>query len=153
MEPKLYANKKGFTVIELLVVIAIIAVLAAIVSVYIVKYEKKGDDAAIKGNMATLLTNGTIYFTGHGATYSGFDNANTGCSTEGHIYKAIEKIGSKLYCGFKKDDTAWCGCAQLLLTSDDFFCVDSTGVKKETTTSCTGTPAECQSGPNEGYCH
>src|SRR4051812_9233943 len=64
---------KGFTIIELLVVIAIIAVLAAIVLVNVTGYINKGKDAATKGNMATILTNGAVYFDNN----SNFTNFNT----------------------------------------------------------------------------
>ena len=57
-------KQKGFTIIELIVVIAIIAVLAAIVLVNVTSYTNKGKDAAAKGNLASMLTNGLLWYAG-----------------------------------------------------------------------------------------
>src|SRR5438132_2045060 len=68
-------QSKGFTIIELLVVIAIIAVLAAIVLVNVTQYIAKGKDAAAQGNLATMLTNGAVFYddtTAGNSTYVGF---------------------------------------------------------------------------------
>ena len=59
-------NQKGFTIIELLVVVAIIAVLAAIVLVNVTAYINQGKNAAIKGNLATVLTNGAVFYDTNG---------------------------------------------------------------------------------------
>ena len=64
-------KSKGFTIIELLVVIAIIAVLAAIVLVNVTAYINRGRNAAIKGNLSTVLINGAQYYDANGS-YSGF---------------------------------------------------------------------------------
>ncbi|MCX6721887.1 MAG: prepilin-type N-terminal cleavage/methylation domain-containing protein, partial [Candidatus Staskawiczbacteria bacterium] len=50
-------KQKGFTIIELIVVIAIIAVLAGIVLVNVTSYINKSRNAAVKGNLSTMLTN------------------------------------------------------------------------------------------------
>src|SRR3989344_3007566 len=55
-------KSKGFTIIELLVVVAIIAVLAAIVLVNVTAYINRGKNAAIKGNLSTVLVNSAVYF-------------------------------------------------------------------------------------------
>src|SRR3989344_4706659 len=69
---------RGFTIIELLVVVAIIAVLAAIVLVNVTGYINQGKNAAIKANLATVMTNGAVFYDGVGnGTYTGFcDSAN-----------------------------------------------------------------------------
>src|SRR3989344_2691579 len=59
-------KSKGFTIIELLVVVAIIAVLAAIVLVNVTQYINQGKNAAIKGNMTTMLTNAAVHYDTHG---------------------------------------------------------------------------------------
>ena len=57
----------GFTIIELLVVVAIIAVLTGIVLVNVTAYITRGRDSAAKGNLATMLTNGAVYFDANSA--------------------------------------------------------------------------------------
>ena len=132
--------QKGFTIIELLVVIAIIAVLAAIVLVNVTGYINKSKDAAIKGNLATGMTNSAVFFDGSGCgaigsgTYAGYTLSI--CWTT--VKEAIEKAGGTIVTS-KESPTEWCGCSQLKTADTTSYCVDSTGVKKETASSTCGT--------------
>ncbi|MBM3206172.1 MAG: prepilin-type N-terminal cleavage/methylation domain-containing protein [Candidatus Staskawiczbacteria bacterium] len=127
-------KQKGFTIIELLVVVAIIAVLAAIVLVNVTQYINKGKDAAIKGNMATILTNMAVWYDQNGS-YAGFDAAtNPGYDTPAD---AIVGAGKTIITGEKTDTSSQiCGCATLYDTTNGTYCVDSTGYKKATATAC-----------------
>lgn len=124
-------KSKGFTIIELLVVVAIIAVLAAIVLVNVTGYINQGKNAAIKGNLATVLTNGAVFYDANG-NYANFcTNAYfTGPSA------AITAAGGAAICTVNGANTAWCACSTLKVTSaepaNSTFCVDSTGYKKVT---------------------
>lgn len=132
---KLFKNK-GFTIIELIVVIAIIAVLAAIVLVNVTQYINKGKDSAIKGNLANALTSAAIYFesnpTGAGlcvdpgflVSYNAADSAN-GTGTVSCADSAPSGSASN-----------WCACAQLVSDTTQYYCVDATGKKAQTTASC-----------------
>src|SRR3989344_7338737 len=60
----------GFTIIELLVVVAIIAVLTGIVLVNVTSYINKGKDAAVQGNLSTVLTNAAVFYDTNGS-YTG----------------------------------------------------------------------------------
>src|SRR3989338_9044145 len=105
-------KSKGFTIIELLVVVAIIAVLAAIVLVNVTAYINQGKNASIKGNLATVLTNGAVYYDSNGS-YSGF------CS---NVYftntsDAIGAAGGSAICNVNATSTAWCACSTLKVTS------------------------------------
>ena len=146
-------KQKGFTIIELIVVIAIIAILAAVVLVNVTQYITKSKNAAIEGNMESLLTNGTAYYDNASSSYLGF-NADTSTGCEGPINSAIAKAGGSLSCSLRTDNAAWCACATLNPASDtpdnSTFCGDSTGIKKITQTSCED---ECKVGDDEGYCH
>lgn len=132
---------KGFTIIELIVVIAIIAVLAAIVLINLVSYINKGRDASARADLSSALTSSALYYSdaskGNG-TYNGFTDDPSYQS----IYDAL--IGA----GFGSADifsfcdvtdctdpsTNWCMSVKLKAPSvaNASFCVDSTGVKKET---------------------
>ncbi len=124
-------NKKaaGFTIIELLVVVAIIAVLAAIVLVNVTSYINKGKNAAIKGNLATVLTNMAVSYEAS-ATYTGF------CATAYYTgpSAAITAAGGTANCNATA--TAACSCSTMLVTSaeptNSTYCVDHTGYKKVT---------------------
>lgn len=128
-------TSKGFTIIELLVVIAIIAVLAGIVLVNVTTYINKGKDAAIKGNLATAMTNAAVYFDGAG-------NYLTFCANAGWTAPKAAIISA-----YGSDTTAcnvtattgasWCACSQMKNEgTNGSYCVDSTGYKKVGSTVC-----------------
>ncbi len=133
-------KQKGFTIIELIVVIAIIAVLAAIVLVNVTKYINKGKDAAIQGNLASVMSNAAVAIDDNTAmtdicaettvvdALAAADKAFDGNATANEVTKCNDS------------DTAWAACGQLKDT-DAYFCVDSTGVKKSvaTRTGCVAT--------------
>jgi len=135
-------KSKGFTIIELLVVVAIIAVLAAIVLVNVTGYINQGKNAAIKGNLATVLTNGAVYYDANN-DYDAF------CASAGFTAPsaAITGADGTAVCVESTDDTAWCACSTMNVTGDEpagtTFCVDSTGTKKATLTACTGVGGRC----------
>ena len=66
-------KSRAFTLIELLVVIAIIGVLSAVVLASLSAARSKGNDAAVKANLKTILTQSYLYYdtnSGYGATLS-----------------------------------------------------------------------------------
>lgn len=135
---------KGFTIIELLVVVSIIAVLAAIVLVNVASYINKGKDAAIRGNLSTILTNAAVYFDANG-------NYNTFC-TNAYVTNPQNAASAAYGTGFTFNctcDTAGCVatatkfCAQATLKNTNTFCVDSTGAKVE---KAAGLLGSCGSG-------
>ncbi|OGZ66402.1 MAG: hypothetical protein A3C50_02640 [Candidatus Staskawiczbacteria bacterium RIFCSPHIGHO2_02_FULL_43_16] len=140
---------RGFTIIELLVVVAIIAVLAAIVLVNVTGYINQGKNAAIKANLATVLTNGAVFYDDN-STYDGF----CGSANFTGPQAAIAATAEAAICFVNDADTAWCSCASLKTTGDEgaaaTFCVDSTGYKKvsEVSADCT---ARCTT-PATGGC-
>jgi prepilin-type N-terminal cleavage/methylation domain-containing protein len=75
-------KSKGFTIIELIVVIAIIAVLAGIVLVNVTQYINKGRDVAAEGNLATMLTNGAVFYDAN-STFKNFIGADAKSGTYG----------------------------------------------------------------------
>ncbi len=130
-------KSKGFTIIELLVVVAIIAVLAAIVLVNVTGYINQGKNAAIKGNLATVLTNGAVFYEA-GGTYANFC---TNAYVTGPSAAVLAAGGSALTtavngCVVNAANTTWCACSTMKVTTaepaNSTFCVDSTGYKKVT---------------------
>jgi len=141
-------NQKGFTIIELIVVIAIIAVLAAIVLVNVTQYVAKGKNSAIKGNMASLMTNAATYFDENpGKTGSDFvGNSTVGCGTNSPIKNAVTGAGGNLVCYGSTDSESWCATSSLLGNeSAQSWCVDSTGYKGyKGSDGCTTSKFTCQ---------
>ena len=154
------SNQKGFTIIELIVVIAIIAVLAAVVLINVTQYMDKGRDAAIRGNLSSLVARGTKFFEdstlGNG-TYLFFCTDAGGAAP---IRAAIEspKVGGALACTCDTPGCInfiggppkkWCACSPLHSKTGgvvDTFCVDSAGYKGVSQVVCT---TRCAS----GYCN
>ncbi len=127
-------KSKGFTIIELLVVVAIIAVLTGIVLVNVTSYINKGKDAAIKGNLSSILINTATYYDTNG-NYTAFCGTPSYMVPEAAILSAnggVAGINTKCV----GTATTTCACATLKVTAGNVYCVDSTGYKKETTNTC-----------------
>jgi prepilin-type N-terminal cleavage/methylation domain-containing protein len=133
-------KQKGFTIIELIVVVAIIAVLAAIVLVNVTSYINKGKDAAIQGNLSSMMTNAAVIFDSTGNYLLACAGANVPPITAAKTAYGSPP-GDTATCNFTATTgVAWAACSQLKV-SDSYFCVDSTGAKKTITTrtGCTST--------------
>ncbi len=95
---------------------------------------KKNKDATIKENMSTLLTNSAVYYDTNGSY-------NYWCSNTKY-YAPIKKViddaygvGSTVICKCNTTNclSAQSWCASALLDNGDYYCVDSSGVKTEST--------------------
>jgi len=120
-------KSRGFTIIELIVVIAIIAVLAAIVLVNVTGYINKGKDAAIKGNMATILTNSAIYYDSDATnkgSYTSFSGNVFYTAPATAIANSDKGSVAPIYFG-----NASTFCVTAPLNDGTTYCVDSTGYK------------------------
>lgn len=130
-------KQKGFTLIELIVVIAIIAVLAAIVLVNVTAYINKGKDAAIKGNLSSILTNAAVAYDTKGY-YFNADPAYDFCTTD-IVSSALDAIDAARGDTGKSDCNAvaqaWAACGALKDDSANAYCVDSSGNKTTMTTA------------------
>lgn len=151
----------GFTLIELLVVVAIIGILASVVIVNLNSARAKGQDSAIKQQMAQLRSSAELYYD----NYSGYANndvpisncpnassfANTFFS-QPDVTKALEKIqadsGQTLKCAVSGKPTtgslgsqSWVAFAALRSQSGKFWCVDSTGSSRLTNGTTPTTPS------------
>ena len=138
---------KGFTIIELIVVIAIIAVLAAIVLANVTGFINKGKDAAAEGNLSSLMTIATTFYSNNG-TYTGLGDDPSVLSVghalinAGYAYTNIT---------FEATATNWCTSIELKVKASDnnlqYYCADSTGAKYMSETTA------CQiSGDGDGSC-
>jgi len=134
-------TQRGFTIIELIVVIAIIAVLAAIVLVNVTQYINKGKDAAIKGNLSTIMTNAAVFFDLCGQYTANAGSSITKCRsafTAATDYTvpvaAVVSAGKAVTPGTVSAN--FCACGTLYDTTNGTYCVDTTGYKKQTNTAC-----------------
>ena len=139
-------KQKGFTLIELLVVIAIIGILSSIVLASLNSARKKGQDASLEGSMSSLRTQAEIYYSDNSNSYNNLFTANnTWASTTAGVQSlltAVNNISTTHTAG--SSATAWAASAQLTATaSTTYFCVDSTGTAKTSTTALTAGNTVC----------
>ncbi|MBU0999175.1 prepilin-type N-terminal cleavage/methylation domain-containing protein [Patescibacteria group bacterium] len=139
--------KKGFTLIELLVVVAIIGLLASITMGYLGSARKKGNDTAVKTNLATARTSIEIFFLNNNNTYlpagdtaangeacplvynaSGANMFSRSKETVDSIAEAVKRGGNGSAC--YNSDNLWAVAVGLSLTENTSWCVDVAGGAK-----------------------
>jgi prepilin-type N-terminal cleavage/methylation domain-containing protein len=152
---------KGFTIIELLVVIVIIAVLTAITIPYVSAYKNKAKNAAMEASLDTFSSKASLFYIAYGYYGLGSGPASTICAggninnapSPGVVLPSISAISPDgvVTCKVSFEYTSWCACVKMYQTSKSpygsFYCVDSSGIKKEyTTISSTDPPITCATG-------
>jgi prepilin-type N-terminal cleavage/methylation domain-containing protein len=138
--------KKGFTLIELLVVVAIIALLASITMGYLTSARKKGNDAGVKTNLATVRSVSEIFYLSNNNSYLPAGGVNPGgtCPTAydanginmfsqnkdvfGAIAEAVKRGDGTPACYNSANN--WAVAVGLNLVPGSSWCVDNQGAAK-----------------------
>ena len=119
-------SERGFTLIELLVVIAIIGILASVVLASLNTARDKGADAAIKSTINNTRAQAELFYDDNSNSYTGLcsndviDNAATAVANAG---------------GSAAADVCDASATEYRITSvlstGDYYCVDSSGESAE----------------------
>jgi len=135
-------RNEGFTLIELLVVIAIIGLLASIVLVSLGGARNRAKDARVIAEMSQIRATAEMIYSSDG------DYDNVVC-TQADMAPLCDDIkaqtGGTLPTIARNPATSalkYCAYVKLIALKDtlaNYYCVDSTGVAKETTTNPSGT--------------
>ena len=147
MSSKFHSRYSGFTLIELLVVIAIIGILSAVILPSLNAARSKGIDSSVRSNLSIVNAQAALYFDVNSkyataditgvpgscatsasmyadqrivAAIAGATSAITG-AVEGTHYRCTASAGT---------DGRWSISSRL--TTGAFWCVDSTGIGKQT---------------------
>ncbi|HWH07406.1 MAG TPA: type II secretion system protein [Candidatus Paceibacterota bacterium] len=147
--------RRGFTLIELLVVIAIIGILSAVVLASLNTARNKGADAAVKSNIETIRTQAELFYDNNSNRYNtnGTSAATGSCATANTMFAADTTISNALtqagtagggtaVCHMNAAGSAYAVAAPLKTlsgTATQYYCIDSTGNAKTTTTALTTT--------------
>lgn len=145
-------KNKGFTLIELLVVIAIIGILSSVVLASLNTARDKGNDAAIKSNLANIRAQAEIYYDDINLGNKSYGVEVDSCSGTGSLFvsnpvtDAIASAqaasggtatavctSSDSLAGGTGKATSW-AISVPLKASTKSWCVDSGGVSKEVAT-------------------
>ena len=127
-------KNKGFTLIELLVVIAIIGILSSVVLASLNQARNKGNDAAIKNNLANIRPQAEMVY--DGVSPNSYDTIceNT---TIGAMRTSAQSANGGTATACFDSSSAWSISSPL--KAGNHWCVDSTGASKQVSSATTTT--------------
>lgn len=140
-------SKKGFTLIELLVVIAIIGILSSVVLASLNSARNKGNDAAVKSNLANQRAEAEIFYD-TGTTYEGVcattgsnvigDGVTAAATAGGAVYTTGDTVVGAAGVAVCHDSVSGWAASSPLRTGGVAYCVDSTGASKSVALAALG---------------
>ncbi len=162
-----HVRHRGFTLIELLVVIAIIGVLSTIVLASLSTARTRANDAAVKSNLNAVRTLGQEFYSVQGSYSSvvGGSSYTGDCLTNQSFFRITDlpvgnelrtiadKVATSIEAAYQAGGAVGKQCrlsadrSQYLiimsLPSGGYWCIDSSGNAKATTTLSSGSSFTC----------
>ncbi|HYD92884.1 MAG TPA: type II secretion system protein [Candidatus Paceibacterota bacterium] len=138
----MFVRSRGFTLIELLLVVSIIGMLSSIILASMASARDKANDAAVKSNLRTAAVQAALHQSINGS-YGSTVTAGT-CPTSGtSMFYANETLrnaiqaaqragGGATRCATNGENYA---ISVRLRSSTDHWCIDSSGIVKQTSTT------------------
>lgn len=152
---------RGFTLVELLVVVSIIGILTTVVVVSLTTANTRAKDGAVQADLAGIRASAQLYYndnSGYGAVaVNSTDDCTTG--TTGTLFadaKVMKQVAAAnlangggttddVFCNVSAGGAEYAVFARLpsIASPTTYFCVDSNGVAKRTTTAVPATLTAC----------
>ena len=127
-----HKSQRGFTLIELLVVIAIIGILASVVVASLNSARNKGNDAAIKANLANIRSQAELYYDGNNNQYA--SGAVSACDAASSVFTDPTVANAIAAANTASNGSATCNSSDgsdwaisVPLQEGGSWCVDSSG--------------------------
>jgi len=147
--------KRGFTLIELLVVIAIIGILAAVVLGSLNDARSGGQDASVKQSVANIRSQAELWYNSNGYSYANLCSQTPVATLLNGAIKVVNGttyvagthgistyVALNTITGAATGRTAACHADETryvavspLASINQFWCVDSTGISKQSATA------------------
>ncbi len=160
-------KNKGFTLIELLVVVAIIGILSSVILASLNNARDKGKDASVKSQLSSMKAQAELFFSKGDELYSGVcitgkEEGGFGTDTDPGLLQAVisataidngglnvspSTAGAWNMITCHDSEDAWAVDAPMNDSAEgspSMFCVDSTGVSKESDEPISADAFSCQ---------
>ena len=140
---------RGFTLIELLVVIAIIGILSSVVLGSLSEARRKGQDAAVRSNLASARSQAQLFHESNLNSYEGVCDSGVLAGGVKSIYDTVSAAAlaagaTSVGTGPSTATSATCNddgetwAAEVPFVTGGFYCIDSVGAAATTTISLLG---------------